>query len=205
MQTTEVIALPQYQKLSELLARGEWLQSDRETGDRILAILEKENPSEITSAEIEKIPCQDLQAIDLLWVTYSRGSFGFSRQKRIYENLGGTEKCDRETWDRFGDRMGWRVGDRWLEHQELAINLATKAGQFPSFPTFYLSEIEPEKRAAQLRHNWLALFVRLENCQVDNLAAFPTHSTRKFGIIPKLIDPAQFQSEIRNEWSKRGN
>ncbi|MGK7924457.1 MAG: GUN4 domain-containing protein [Spirulina sp.] len=202
MQTTEAISLPQYQRLSELLARGEWLQSDRETGDRILASLEKENPSEITSTEIEKLTCQDLQAIDFLWVKYSRGSFGFSRQKRIYQNLGGTEKCDRATWEEFGDRIGWSVSDRWLKHQELAIDLSTKTGQFPSFPTFYPSASEPENLAAQLRQNWLVLFARLENCQIDNLAAFPTHSPHKFGIIPKLIDPAQFQSEIRKEWSK---
>lgn len=205
MQATEAIALPQYQKLAELLARGEWLQSDRETGDRLLAILEQDHPSDIISTEIEKLPCQDLQAIDFLWVKYSRGSFGFSRQKRIYQNLGGTENCDRTTWEAFGDRVGWRVSDRWLEHQELTIDLSTKAGQFPSFPIFYPSAIELEDRTTHLRQNWLALFSRLKNCQIDNLSTFPANSPRKFGILPKLIDPDRFQSEVRKEWSKRGN
>lgn len=162
-----------------------------------MAILDKEHPSDITYTEIEKLPCQDLHAIDFLWVKYSRGSFGFSRQKRIYETLGGTAKSDRATWEAFGDRTGWRVGDRWLEYPELTINLSTKAGQFPSFPLFSPSAIDLENRATPLMRNGLVLFSRLETCQIDNLAKFSSNSPRKFGIIPKLIDPAQFQSEVR--------
>ncbi|MBP0016279.1 MAG: GUN4 domain-containing protein [Cyanobacteria bacterium SBLK] len=38
---------------------------------------------------IDNFPCEDLREIDQLWIHYSKGRFGFSVQKRIYQGLGG--------------------------------------------------------------------------------------------------------------------
>ncbi|NJO66941.1 MAG: transcriptional regulator, partial [Leptolyngbyaceae cyanobacterium RM1_405_57] len=34
--------------------------------------------------ELLNFPCEELLAIDRLWVNYSNGKFGFSVQKKIY-------------------------------------------------------------------------------------------------------------------------
>jgi hypothetical protein len=53
---------------------------------------------------------------------YSDGKFGIKGQAKIYRDLGGTEEYNEEVWDRFGDRVGWREGGRWLERLEVAYH-----------------------------------------------------------------------------------
>ena len=45
---------------------------------------------------MKNFPCQDLGTIDKLWVEYSDGKFGFSVQKKIYQDLGGTKDYDKK-------------------------------------------------------------------------------------------------------------
>ena len=54
----------------------------------MLAVAKREKELDVNS--IDNFPCEDLRTIDQLWVKYSDGRFGFSVQKRIYQNLGGT-------------------------------------------------------------------------------------------------------------------
>ncbi|NCQ04890.1 MAG: GUN4 domain-containing protein, partial [Cyanobacteria bacterium] len=77
-------------------------------------------------------PCQDLQTIDQLWVKYSKGKFGFSIQKRIYQSLGGKRDYDKKVWETVGDRLGWRINGTWLFQDVLMYTVKAPVGHLPS-------------------------------------------------------------------------
>jgi hypothetical protein len=104
-----------YSKLQNLLAQGNWKEADGETLNVMLKVAGREKDGWLRIEDIEKFPCTDLRTIDTLWVKYSEGHFGFSVQKRIWESVGGTPNADYETYDRFGDRVKWRVDSDWLD------------------------------------------------------------------------------------------
>jgi hypothetical protein len=41
-------------------------------------------------------------------VKHSKGRFGFSVQKHIYESLGGTTEYDEQVWNNFEESVVWR-------------------------------------------------------------------------------------------------
>ena len=64
--------------------------------------------------DINLLPTSALQIIDDLWIVTSKSHFGFSIQKMIYENFGGTTEFDRQIWNNFGDTVGWRINNEWV-------------------------------------------------------------------------------------------
>ena len=121
-----------YTKLRDLLAGGKWREADQETARVMLKVAGREEQGWLNTDSIEKFPCEDLRKIDQLWVKYSKGCFGFSVQKKIYFELGGTKDYDNEIlWSAFGDRVGWRVERRWLSYSELTFNLQVEMGNLP--------------------------------------------------------------------------
>ena len=99
-----------YEKLRDLLAAGKWKEADQETNSCMLKVARREKEGWLRIEDIDNFPCEDLRTIDQLWVKYSRGKFGFSVQKQIYQSLGGTRQYDSKIWKAFGDRVGWRQG-----------------------------------------------------------------------------------------------
>jgi len=127
-----------YHRLRDLLAVGEWKEADRETADKMLAVIGKESWWEVRREHIEKFPCTDLRTIDRLWVTYSNGRFGFSVQKRILQSVGGQPGVwDYDIYEKFGDIVGWREQKEWKEWKEwknsleLTFNLNAPQGHLP--------------------------------------------------------------------------
>jgi hypothetical protein len=138
-----------YIKLRDLLARNQWKDADEKTYALMIEAIHKRkiefqsdngglfNPFELfhplfiqhaylTSADILKIPCQDLCTIDQLWVKYSQGRFGFSVQKTIYLKVGGEADgsfCP-DAWERFYNRVGW--------DKKYLIYTAAFRGQLPA-------------------------------------------------------------------------
>jgi len=119
-----------YGKLDRLLASGKWEGADYETTQKMLKAAGRTKDGWLRREDIDRVPCEDLRIIDQLWVKYSNGLFGFSVQKRIYESLGGSGEYDQKIWEAFGDRVGWRVNNTWLYHNELKFY--TVAGAPPS-------------------------------------------------------------------------
>jgi serine/threonine-protein kinase len=85
----------------------------------------------LNATDLEKLPWTFLKTIDRLWVEHSQGQFGFSIQYQIWQQLGG--RIDWETTCRMGDRLGWRMGDRWLSYQQIRFcqDKATPLGHLP--------------------------------------------------------------------------
>ncbi|MEG4035069.1 GUN4 domain-containing protein [Microcoleus sp. S36b_A4] len=120
-----------YTKLRDLLATGKWQKADEETTNKMLEAAGRTEERWLSIEDIDRFPCEDLRTIDQLWVKYSNGRFGFSVQKRIYESLGGSREYDREIWEAFGDRVGWRVNNDRLYYKDLKFNTKAQIGHLP--------------------------------------------------------------------------
>ncbi|MCL1463409.1 GUN4 domain-containing protein [Argonema galeatum] len=127
-----------YTQLRDLLAAGNWKEADRETKSVILQAVGREQEGRLIVEDMEKLPCSDLRTIDNLWVKYSNGRFGFSVQRRIWENMGGKKDAmrdaDYQIWRNFGEQVGWRVNGSWLNTDELNFTLKAAVGNLPTLP-----------------------------------------------------------------------
>jgi hypothetical protein len=120
-----------YSKLRDLLKAGKWKEADEETRRVMLAVAKREKQGWLGVEDIDNFPCVDLRTIDQLWVKYSDGRFGFSVQKRIYQGLGGTREYNKDIWDKFGDKVGWRKGGRWLYYNDSTFDKKAPEGHLP--------------------------------------------------------------------------
>ncbi len=127
-----------YSQLRDLLKAGKWKEADEETARVMLAVAKREKEGWLDVKHIDNFPCTDLRTIDQLWVKYSDGKFGFSVQKRIYQGLGGTREYNREIWDKFGDKVGWRKGGDWLYLGYGTFDKKAPEGHLPSPPFPYI-------------------------------------------------------------------
>lgn len=121
-----------YITLEKLLKAQEWQKADEETTKIMLKVSNRASEGWLRVEDIEKFPCEDLRTIDKLWVKYSKGKFGFSVQKRIYFELGGTSEYDNKVWNTFGEKVGWRVKGRWINKNSTIWSLQTLDGHLPS-------------------------------------------------------------------------
>ncbi len=64
-------------------------EADQETLKVMLQATNRVSDGWLDEASLINFPCKDLQTIDRLWVTASKGHFGFSVQKEIYVRCGG--------------------------------------------------------------------------------------------------------------------
>jgi uncharacterized caspase-like protein len=131
-----------YTKLRDLLASAKWKEADEETTNKILEVAGRTKEGYLLNSDINSFPVKDLGTIDLLWVKYSNGHFGFSVQKDIYESLGVTRKLDDTIWAAFGDRVGWRVNGRWLSASQIKLASNRQIGYLPSLLTMWLYHSE---------------------------------------------------------------
>jgi uncharacterized protein (DUF697 family) len=93
-----------YNRLRSLLEVGNWKEANEETRQVMLKVAGCQSQGWLDSNSINEFPLTELRKIDKLWVKYSRGHFGFSVQKRIYQEVG-------KDFEKFGACVGWnRVG-----------------------------------------------------------------------------------------------
>jgi serine/threonine-protein kinase len=118
-----------YQKLQQFLAAGKWREADEETVRVMLQVAGREEKGWLNENAINQFPGEDLRQIEGLWVQYSNGRFGFSVQKRIWQECGG--KNDDETLKCLGDRVGWRIKEQWLSYEGLTFSTVAPPGHLP--------------------------------------------------------------------------
>ena len=105
-----------YQQLEDYLKAGQWEEADNETYRLMITTVGKEEGQWFDSEELLNFPCEELQAIDRLWVQYSKGQFGFSVQKKLYLECGGIPdgQYHKEAWDKFCHANGWQVRNDYV-------------------------------------------------------------------------------------------
>jgi hypothetical protein len=96
-----------YTKLRDLLQANQWKEADRETYLRMLEAVGRKDGDWVRAEDLQNFPCADLQTIDRLWVKYSNGHFGFSVQKKIWQECGNPTSNGKD-WDRFCVKVGWQ-------------------------------------------------------------------------------------------------
>lgn len=137
-----------YTRLRSLLAAGQWQQADEETRKLMLEAARREKEGLLDREASETFPSTDLHTINQLWEKFSKGRFGFSVQKRIWESIVGNAVADiempqqrhldnhfKEHIDQFGDRIGWSVKGNWLHFRDLTFDSCAPEGHLPS-PSF---------------------------------------------------------------------
>ncbi len=118
-----------YTRLRDLLAAANWEEADLETKTVMLQVAGRTSQGWLRKEDLEKFPCTDLRTINDLWVKYSRGRFGFSVQKRIWEEI--VKMKPYATFDDFCDRVGWRVND-WIKYENITFTLNAPEGHLPA-------------------------------------------------------------------------
>ncbi len=122
-----------YRELDKLLASGKWKAADIETGKVMLKATDRETEGWLRVENIDNFPCEDLRIIDDLWVRYSKGRFGFSVQKRIYQSLVNTNESDAKSLQAFGNAVGWIKGGKHRVYDfDIAFNITAPEGHLPS-------------------------------------------------------------------------
>ena len=127
----QTVQTSRYQKLEDFLKNGQWKEADSETYELMITTLGKEVGQYFDSEELLNFPCEELLAIDGLWVKYSNGKFGFSVQKDIYLKCGGIPdgKYHRESFEKFGDLVKWRKNKRWVF--DVTYDTSAPSGHLP--------------------------------------------------------------------------
>jgi predicted NACHT family NTPase len=123
-QVSQAVNVSLYQQLETFLKNSQWKEADKETDRLMLQIVGKEADQWLSVEDIENFPCEDLRAIDKLWVDYSKGKFGFSVQKKVWMACGGVPgEYDGGVYKKFADQVGWRRSGDWLSYDELTFVL----------------------------------------------------------------------------------
>jgi serine/threonine protein kinase len=121
-----------YTTLRDLLAAQMWKEADGETRHKMLEVMGQQQRGYLDNEDIEKFPCKDLRTINKLWVHHSNDRFGFSVQKRIWIDAGGKPGVyERNVYEKFSDKVGWRVNDNWKLYSELTFSLDDPPGHLP--------------------------------------------------------------------------
>lgn len=118
-----------YTSLARLLEARQWREADEETTRLMLLAAHREQEGYLDVYSIRDFPCIDLSTINQLWLEYSRGHFGFSVQKRIWESINKQQDLASET--NFGDCLGWRKDGDWLDYDDLVFDLRSPQGHLP--------------------------------------------------------------------------
>jgi predicted NACHT family NTPase len=127
-----------YQKLEELLKAQQWREADQETYRLMITTVGKEEGQLFDPEDLETFPCEDLKAIDGLWLKYSQvdgvSKFGFTVQKQIWQECN-SPKTTGKDWDVFCVRVGWqdKEATRYLDDHELKADPRfSPTGEFPT-------------------------------------------------------------------------
>ncbi|MBE9173094.1 GUN4 domain-containing protein [Cyanobium sp. LEGE 06143] len=116
-----------YAPLQLQLARMAFEEADRLTSAilRELAGAAAVTRGYVYYSEVPAMPAPDLEALDRLWVCYSRGRFGFSVQGRLLQACQGR-------WEQLWPRLGWKQDGRWTRYPgSFAWSIDAPEGHMP--------------------------------------------------------------------------
>lgn len=131
---------PNYTRLKKLLAAGKWQEADLETWKQ-MAMFSKSGDDYLTADEMNKFPCNHLGILNQLWLKSSKNRFGFSVQRKIWQDFGGKTNFDENIYRKFVIRVGWYTKDstalggyRTINTNNLIYSLKAPQGHLPGIP-----------------------------------------------------------------------
>ena len=122
-------------ELDYLMQENRWKDADLKNWQFILVSAKREKQRYLEINDVKNFQCQDLKAVDKLWVKNSQGKFGYSVQKRIWKETGNSldfdwekgtfTKLNEEGYNSFVERVGWKKdkeeGGNWIRYDELPL------------------------------------------------------------------------------------
>lgn len=188
-----------YSRLKSLLAAGDWRGADVETRAIFWRLVKLQGQGADllygSKSLLDRLPCEDLRTIDSLWSQASKGRFGYSAQKRIWQQIASRTTNPKARVEQFGQAVGWRrpqplpednpfgivlAGTRWRLDSELNSTATAPTGQFPwgGISSHILSDILSELSCGSCTTDAIyladeryydyvpALFTKLNQCKV---------------------------------------
>lgn len=116
-----------YSHLQQLLVEKQYKQADIETSVKICELAGEAATKRrwIYFSEVDQLPIEDLQTLDLLWRVYSQGRFGFSVQRDLWLGSG-------QVWEQLWPKLGWKNGNIWTRYPgAFTWNLTAPRGHLP--------------------------------------------------------------------------
>lgn len=148
-----------YTQLRDFLASGKWKLADQETTRVMLKAAHREEQGFLDAKSLKSFPSEDLKIVDRLWIQYSKGRFGFSVQKRIYQSLELTGKSNYTIFlPKFLRKSGWYwVFSSVRAYEQLKVKQKTPDGYLPAvfLPLWNRLLVDCHKRAS---HQALSTF-----------------------------------------------
>jgi hypothetical protein len=147
--------------LKEYLSNGDFQNADKET-IRIFHTAINESNRIFDQKLIVKFPCKIFNEIDLVWLKYSYGKFGFTPQYKIWNELGDKYSFHLKT-EKFAGAVGWKQNGSWLKNYNLlTFDLSANNGHLPSMTLPEYSN--SEKWLASWINNFKSLTVKYKLC-----------------------------------------
>jgi hypothetical protein len=99
----------------------------------MLQVSDREKEGWLDIESIQAFPSVDLNTINQRWLKYSEGRFGFSLQKWLYLDSGGNPDGlnDADAWGKFGQRVKWNIGGKWISYKQLGFYTSAPDGHLP--------------------------------------------------------------------------
>jgi GUN4-like/NACHT domain len=126
----QTVQASRYRALEEHLANGRWEEADNETYRLMITAVGREEGQWFEPEELLNFPSEELLTIDRLWVKYSNGKFGFSVQKKIYQDCGGIldGKYNKKAWESFCSDNGWMKDGKRVKN---GYDISSPRGHLP--------------------------------------------------------------------------
>jgi hypothetical protein len=115
----------EFAELGKLLRECQWEKADYKTYELMTRAKGERARNYFTQQDLEEFPWKDLRTIDWMWLRASHGRFGFSVQKKIWQECNSPMVEDRD-WTRFSQRVGWAnpgYGRKYKDYHSLKMHL----------------------------------------------------------------------------------
>lgn len=154
-----------YTQLEILLAQEKWKEADYETKKIMLEVSGRKVQGWIDKHNIIYFPCEDIKKIDLLWLKYSNGRFGFSAQIKVYlTKINSAGNFDEWKWEELGNYVGWRENETWLKYSQ--INFKNDENTPVGYLPIWVNKVYPDgiPFVGGGQGWWISFLARACNC-----------------------------------------
>lgn len=127
-----VVSLPSTCRVDYAEVQAALVQQDFERADRLTLqkLCELASPMAVQRkwiyfTEVYAFPVIDLHTLDQLWLVYSAGKFGFSKQREIWLGVN-------KDWEKLWPKIAWKQDNLWTRYPgEFIWNLDAPVGHLP--------------------------------------------------------------------------
>ncbi len=133
-----------YQKMRNLLASYYWKEANEETRNILFTLAKstkqnENNPVKISEEQMRIIDILQLRVIDILWDVYSKGKFGFHKQRKRFDLAGKNYKA-------FSENIGWKKRTfflldflSWNSDNDIMFNIDAPQGHLPFWRPYIIN------------------------------------------------------------------